>query len=75
MLSHTLKLLVLLAPIAIIAPASAGHLAWNDQARSDCPYERAEFAAAGYDSLPLTVAGYPGEGSLFDPSRRSAFLP
>jgi hypothetical protein len=71
---HILKLLAL--PVfAVIAPASAGHLASSDQARSDCPYERAEFAAAGYDSMVLTTEGDPAEGSLLDPGRRSAFLP
>ena len=71
---HTMKLLALLT-LGIVAPASAGHLASSEQARPDCPYERAEFAAAGYDSLPLSVEGDPAEGSLFDPGRRSALLP
>ena len=72
---HTLKLLAVLPVLAIIAPASAGHLAWSDQGRSDCPYERAELAAAGYDVVPLSVEGDPAEGSVFDAGRRSAFLP
>ena len=70
---HPLTLLALLPVLAVVAPASADHLA--SVARSDCPYERSEFAAAGYDSLPLSIEGDPAEGSLFDPGRRSAFLP
>ena len=72
---YTLKLLALLPILAVVAPASAGHLTSTDQRAFDCPYERAELAAAGYDSLPVSVVGEPADGSLFDPGRRSAFLP
>ena len=67
--------LVLLAVVAI-APASANHLA-NAAAEHQwpCPQERAELAAAGYEPVDAAVVGDPADGSLFDPGRRSAFLP
>ena len=67
--------LVLLA-VAAIAPASANNLA-NSAAghRWPCPEQRAELAAAGYEPVDALSVGDPADGSLFDPGRRSAFLP
>lgn len=70
-----LKLTALCSILAVVAPASADRPVPADQDRPGCPYERAELAAAAYATLPLSVEGDPAEGSLFDPSRRSALLP
>lgn len=66
---HTLKMLAILTVFAV-TPAAAGHLDADNATWSDCAYERAEFAAAGYEMIPSTD-GVPA-GSLFDPGRRSS---
>ncbi|HKP34465.1 MAG TPA: hypothetical protein VJT70_06770 [Sphingomicrobium sp.] len=68
---HTLKMLAILTVFAV-TPAAAGHFNADNAEWSDCPYERAELIAAGYESLDTTTAGGPVEGSLFDPGRRSS---
>jgi hypothetical protein len=66
---HTLKMLALLTVFAV-TPAAAGHFNADNAAWSDCPYERAELIAAGYETIP-SADGVPA-GSLFDPGRRSS---
>ena len=68
-----LKLLALL-PLLAVAPASASHLAAvAGVGHSDCAYERAELAAAGYQQIDASSVGAPIDGSLFDPG--PALLP
>ena len=68
---HALKMLAILAVFAV-TPAAAGDFNAGNAAWSDCPDERAELIAQGYESLDATAAGGPVEGSLFDPGRRSS---
>ena len=69
MLMHTLKLLAILTVFAV-TPAAAGHFNAENAAWSDCPDERAQLVAAGYEMIP-SADGIPA-GSLFDPGRRSS---
>ena len=66
---HALKLLAILTVFAV-TPAAAGHFNADNAEWSDCPYERAELIAAGYESIS-SADGVPA-GSLFDPGRRSS---
>ena len=70
------KLLLALLAVIFVAPASANQRIATASHDWDCPFEeRARLAAAGYEVLPVTTAGDPAEGSVFDPGRRSVFAP
>ena len=68
------KLLLALLAIVVVAPASASAIAPATPHKWPCPYEQAKLAAAGYESVDSSTAE-PLDGSIFDPSRRSALLP
>ena len=70
---HTLKMLTVLTVFAV-TPAAAGDFTGAQMHRSDCPDERAELFAAGYEPIPASTNGAPAEGSLFDPGRRSSLM-
>lgn len=75
-MANLLRTSLVLLTVVAIAPASANHLASSAAGHKwPCPQERAELAAAGYEPVDAAAVGDPGDGSLFDPGRRSAFLP